>query len=432
MRSFRWPCPRRSPVHRPQPRRRARRADRPHWRSRRPTGWPVGAQRRAAGPASPPAPRLRETSGRRSSRGPFAGPTPRRACPGCAERHGPRRFPACEGRTRITVARTENSASSAGGSDSIAAPNVFIATSTAPAMSDAAPSSVGGSGVGAGNRAAIPYRRYGSGGPLQDLLELGPRPLPRPAATLLERDERARVDDLVFSEIPLLDVQFAPPGGNRGAGAGNARIAGVGFHPPSVASRSDGIRPTAPRQQNHSKCCTATEIALRFWQSREREEAAMTVMIEMPVLTDNQIGACTRDPERWMTATDDQTKAVCRACPRRWLCARGLRDARRPGSVGRHPHPRGRAGPHLRVEAAQVVGRARRPSGAPLTSPQPARSARGERAGRGGPISKNLTRLCSKHRQAALSAAQQLTQTARSNQRPVILLAAALAGLPPT
>ena len=39
----------------------------------------------------------------------------------------------------------------------------------------------------------------------------------------------------------------------------------------------------------------------------------MAVMIDMPLLTDNQIGACTQDPERWMTATDDQTKAVCRA-----------------------------------------------------------------------------------------------------------------------
>jgi WhiB family transcriptional regulator, redox-sensing transcriptional regulator len=48
----------------------------------------------------------------------------------------------------------------------------------------------------------------------------------------------------------------------------------------------------------------------------------MTVMIEMPVLTDSLIGACTRDPDRWMTATDDRTKAVCRACPRRWLCAK--------------------------------------------------------------------------------------------------------------
>lgn len=34
------------------------------------------------------------------------------------------------------------------------------------------------------------------------------------------------------------------------------------------------------------------------------------------------VGACTQDPERWTTAVDDEAKAICRACPRRWLCAR--------------------------------------------------------------------------------------------------------------
>lgn len=33
-------------------------------------------------------------------------------------------------------------------------------------------------------------------------------------------------------------------------------------------------------------------------------------------------GACARDPERWTTAPDDEAKALCRACPRRWPCAR--------------------------------------------------------------------------------------------------------------
>ncbi len=31
---------------------------------------------------------------------------------------------------------------------------------------------------------------------------------------------------------------------------------------------------------------------------------------------------CTRDPDRWMTAPDDGAKALCRACPRRWQCAK--------------------------------------------------------------------------------------------------------------
>ena len=27
-------------------------------------------------------------------------------------------------------------------------------------------------------------------------------------------------------------------------------------------------------------------------------------------------------PERWTTSADEEAKAICRACPRRWLCAR--------------------------------------------------------------------------------------------------------------
>jgi WhiB family redox-sensing transcriptional regulator len=64
----------------------------------------------------------------------------------------------------------------------------------------------------------------------------------------------------------------------------------------------------------------------------EREEVVMTVMIEMPALQDNLLGACTRDPDRWMTATDADTKAICRACPRRWLCAKEACEV--PGAQG--------------------------------------------------------------------------------------------------
>ena len=35
-----------------------------------------------------------------------------------------------------------------------------------------------------------------------------------------------------------------------------------------------------------------------------------------------ELGACTQDPDRWTTDLDDQAKELCRACPRRWLCAR--------------------------------------------------------------------------------------------------------------
>jgi WhiB family redox-sensing transcriptional regulator len=39
-------------------------------------------------------------------------------------------------------------------------------------------------------------------------------------------------------------------------------------------------------------------------------------------LYDFPLGACTQDPDRWTTAADITAKTICRACPRRWLCAR--------------------------------------------------------------------------------------------------------------
>ena len=41
-----------------------------------------------------------------------------------------------------------------------------------------------------------------------------------------------------------------------------------------------------------------------------------------PEWQETPIGACTRDPERWTTKADEEAKAICRACPRRWTCAR--------------------------------------------------------------------------------------------------------------
>ena len=34
------------------------------------------------------------------------------------------------------------------------------------------------------------------------------------------------------------------------------------------------------------------------------------------------LGVCTQDPDRWTTSPDEEAKAMCRACPRRWQCAR--------------------------------------------------------------------------------------------------------------
>lgn len=42
--------------------------------------------------------------------------------------------------------------------------------------------------------------------------------------------------------------------------------------------------------------------------------------------------ACTEDPDRWTSAPDEEAKAMCRACFRRWACARDACEL--PGSEG--------------------------------------------------------------------------------------------------
>ncbi|MEI7716786.1 MAG: WhiB family transcriptional regulator [Mycobacterium sp.] len=39
-------------------------------------------------------------------------------------------------------------------------------------------------------------------------------------------------------------------------------------------------------------------------------------------LHDIPLGACTQDPDRWTETPDEEAKTLCRACPRRWECAR--------------------------------------------------------------------------------------------------------------
>jgi WhiB family transcriptional regulator, redox-sensing transcriptional regulator len=34
------------------------------------------------------------------------------------------------------------------------------------------------------------------------------------------------------------------------------------------------------------------------------------------------LSACTQNPEQWTTFADNAAKAICRQCPRRWVCAR--------------------------------------------------------------------------------------------------------------
>ena len=44
------------------------------------------------------------------------------------------------------------------------------------------------------------------------------------------------------------------------------------------------------------------------------------------------VAACTRDPERWTAHADEGAKAICRACPLRWRCAREACET--PGAEG--------------------------------------------------------------------------------------------------
>ena len=41
---------------------------------------------------------------------------------------------------------------------------------------------------------------------------------------------------------------------------------------------------------------------------------------------------CTTDPDRWTNTADEGAKSLCRACPRRWQCAREACVT--PGAVG--------------------------------------------------------------------------------------------------
>src|ERR1700760_3878299 len=80
------------------------------------------------------------------------------------------------------------------------------------------------------------------------------------------------------------------------------------------------------RMCNKSKRCNATVLRSRF--AGPRSTTAMRSN-DMPApkpkpegLDGLPIGECTKDPERWTTAADDDAKVICRACARRWACAR--------------------------------------------------------------------------------------------------------------
>ena len=52
-----------------------------------------------------------------------------------------------------------------------------------------------------------------------------------------------------------------------------------------------------------------------------------------PIVIDKAMTfACSSDPDRWTTKPDEGAKALCRACPYRWLCAQQACNT--PGAEG--------------------------------------------------------------------------------------------------
>jgi WhiB family redox-sensing transcriptional regulator len=57
----------------------------------------------------------------------------------------------------------------------------------------------------------------------------------------------------------------------------------------------------------------------------------MTIMLDTP--STGLLTACAADPDRWLVGgSDPQLKRLCRACPRRWTCAREALNF--PGAQG--------------------------------------------------------------------------------------------------
>ena len=58
----------------------------------------------------------------------------------------------------------------------------------------------------------------------------------------------------------------------------------------------------------------------------------LTPTLTLTAIRELPLGACTQDPERWTMLMDDEAKALCRQCPRRWACARDACES--PGAEG--------------------------------------------------------------------------------------------------
>jgi WhiB family transcriptional regulator, redox-sensing transcriptional regulator len=58
----------------------------------------------------------------------------------------------------------------------------------------------------------------------------------------------------------------------------------------------------------------------RFLEERKMMNATTTTLHKP--LYEIPLGVCTQNPDRWTTTPDDEAKMLCRACPRRWMCAK--------------------------------------------------------------------------------------------------------------
>ncbi len=55
--------------------------------------------------------------------------------------------------------------------------------------------------------------------------------------------------------------------------------------------------------------------------ARPTGPAVVTLPSAGATLDEAPFGVCVQDPDRWTVNADEGAKELCRACPRRWLCA---------------------------------------------------------------------------------------------------------------
>ena len=131
------------------------------------------------------------------------------------------------------------------------------------------------------------------------------------------------------------------------------------------------------------------------------------------------IGACTRDPERWTTTADEEAKAICRACPRRWMCAREACELPRAEGVwaGIEIPEGGRGRTFALRQLRSLAERTRVPSPRPPTHRGIRLSSDPFAAGLGGSAANGMPTPTRCPRTAARAAAVRATRRPRGSRR---------------